>query len=63
MTTRQKIDRSREARLWISQVIIPAAGVTAVILGKPETRQKAIDGVNKIVDKVKSKFSKNKKES
>lgn len=58
MTKRQKIDASREARLWLGQVIIPAAGMAAVVLTNPETRAKAKNAVNKGVTKVKSLFKK-----
>lgn len=42
MTDRQRIDRSREARLWISQVIIPTATVIGTIATIPEVRQAAV---------------------
>lgn len=58
MTKRQRIDASREARLWIGQVLIPAASIAAVALSNPETRAKAKDVVNKGVSKVKSLFKK-----
>lgn len=39
MTARQ-LEASREARLWIRQVIIPAAICGVVIMSKPELRSK-----------------------
>ena len=39
MTYRQ-IEASREARLWIGQVIIPAAVAVGYIMSKPELRDK-----------------------
>ena len=58
MTKRQRIDASREARLWIGQVLIPAAGLAAVALSNPETREKAKNVWDKGVNKVKSLFKK-----
>ena len=64
----KQIETSREARLWIGQVIAPV--VTLVVLSSPETREKigqAIltgaskvkNGVTKTYHKIKSKFNKN----
>lgn len=39
MTYRQ-IETSREVRLWIGQVIIPAAIAAGYIVSKPELREK-----------------------
>lgn len=38
--TRRQIEASREARLWIGQVIIPAAIAAGYIASKPELRDK-----------------------
>ena len=38
MTTRQKLDRSRETRLWIGQVIVPGATALMGVLCIPEVR-------------------------
>lgn len=65
----RQIETSREARLWIGQVIAPV--VTLVVLASPETREKigqtisngaskVKNGVTKTYYKVKSKFSKKK---
>lgn len=58
MTKRQRIDAAREARLWMGQVLIPAAGLAAVALSNPETREKAKGAWNKCVTKVKTVFKK-----
>jgi hypothetical protein len=38
--TRRQIEASREARLWIGQVIIPAAIAAGYIASKPELRDR-----------------------
>lgn len=54
MTKRQKIDASREARLWISTIIAPVIGaVTTVALTHPES-------LNKAKEFIKDKFNKGK---
>lgn len=63
----KQLETSREARLWIGQVIAPV--VTLVVLASPETREKigkviltgaskVKNGVTKTYYKVKSKFKK-----
>lgn len=37
--TRKQIDASRERRLWVTQVIVPAASVAVAALGIPEVRE------------------------
>lgn len=37
--TYKQIEASREARLWLSQIVIPAASVAVAILSIPEVRQ------------------------
>ena len=53
MTNRQ-IDASREARLWLTQVVIPIAGVVMMV---PEAREAVVARVKQakknIEDKVK----------
>lgn len=56
--TYKQIEASREARLWIGQVIIPAAMAAAVILANPETRQKADEIVSSVKSNIKSRFKK-----
>ena len=42
MTNYQKIEASREARLWITQVMLPAVGIAAYVIAKdPDLREKA----------------------
>lgn len=50
------IEASREARLWIGQIIIPAA--TAVLMVSPEAREWTTRKVQNAIHSIKSKFSK-----
>lgn len=52
MTTRQKLDRSREIRLWIRDILVPAVGLVATALSIPEVR----DIVNDKVKDVRNNF-------
>lgn len=61
MTTNQKIERSREIRLWITQVIAPIA----ILLSFPDARLALVRAynnvrfkVNNLITKIKSKFKK-----
>lgn len=60
MTNRQ-IEESREARLWIGQVIIPTVAAVGGLIAIPEVREaikaKANDIKNKINDKRKPKIT------
>ena len=53
--TRKQIDASREIRLWIIQVIMPA---TALVMAIPETRNAMIDGFQNAKRSVKNMFQK-----
>lgn len=37
--TYKQIEASRELRLWIGQIVIPAVGVSAVLLSNPEIKR------------------------
>lgn len=50
MTTRQKLDRSREIRLWIRDILVPAVGLAATALSIPEVRDIVNDKVKDIRD-------------
>ena len=52
MTTRQKLDRSREIRLWIRDILVPAVGLAATALSIPEVR----DMVNTKVKDIRADF-------
>lgn len=50
--TYKQIEASRELRLWIGQVIVPAIGVSAALLSNPEIRKR----VSEKLEGVKAKF-------
>lgn len=56
--TYKQIEASREVRLWIGQIIIPAATAFGIVMANPTVRQsikkKAID----VKRKIQNKFSK-----
>lgn len=37
--TYKQIEASRETRLWLGQIIVPAIGLAATVLAIPEVRQ------------------------
>lgn len=53
---RRTIDSSREVRLWLGQILIPAATLVVTALSIPGVREKAVDAYSS----VKSKFNKEK---
>lgn len=53
--TYKQIEASREARLWIGQVIVPAIGVTAAVMSNPEIRQAASAKLESIKEKLRRK--------
>lgn len=57
--TYKQIEASREARLWITQVVVPALGmVTALAATVPEFREGVVTKTKEIKEKVKNKFHK-----
>lgn len=54
MTNRQ-IDASREARLWLTQVAIPIAGVVMMV---PEAREAVVARVKQAKKNIEDKFKK-----
>ena len=56
--TYKQIEASREIRLWIGQVIVPAIGVVAVLMSNPQTKFMIINKTNKIKRSIKNKFMK-----
>lgn len=55
--TYKQIEASRELRLWIGQVIVPAIGVSVALLANPEVRQ----AVNEKAKAIKAKLSRKKR--
>lgn len=56
--TYKQIEASREARLWIGQVIVPAAVGAAMILSNPETRRAIKEKADNVKTACKKKFRK-----
>lgn len=61
MTTNQKIERSREMRLWIGQVIVPAAAAVGVAMSNPEIRKNVMTTYGKAKNWVNNKINSFKK--
>lgn len=53
--TYKQIEATRELRLWIGQVIVPAIGVSAAILSNPEVRRAASEKLEDVKAKVRRK--------
>lgn len=56
--TYKQIEASREARLWIGQVIIPAIAVVGAVMTVPEVRKAVTEKANNIKTAIKKKFKK-----
>ena len=57
--TYKQIEASREARLWITQVIVPATLMVATVFATvPEVRHAAAEKFNSIKKSIGSKFKK-----
>lgn len=55
--TYKQIEASREARLWITQVIVPTLAVaTATVTMVPELREAAVTKFNEVKNKIKYKL-------
>ena len=53
--TYKQIEASRELRLWIGRVIVPAVSVTAVVLANPDVRKVASEKLDNIKRKFQSR--------
>lgn len=49
------IDAAREVRLWLSQIVIPAVGIVAVV---PEAREAIVNKYYEVKNTIKTKFAK-----
>ena len=56
--TYKQIEASREMRLWIGQVIVPAAAAAVVIASNPNTRDYIIKKYNNVKSRIQKKFEK-----
>ena len=55
--TYKQIEASREARLWITQVIVPTLGMaTALVTMVPEIREVVMTKAKDVTGKIKYKF-------
>lgn len=55
MTTTQKLDMSREVRLWIRDIVVPVAGVAVAALSIPEVRDMVNDKIKDIRNNIERK--------
>lgn len=53
--TYKQIEASRELRLWIGQIIIPAISVSAILLANPDIRRVAAEKIEEVKQKFHSK--------
>lgn len=56
--TRKQIEASRETRLWIGQIIVPAITLAATTLAIPEVREAITTKVRSVKDSINKKFKK-----
>ena len=56
--TYKQIEASREMRLWIGQVIVPAAVAVVAIASNPQTRNYGSKKYNNVKSRIKKKFDK-----
>lgn len=56
MLSWKAIESSREIRLWLGQVIIPAVTIGAVVLSNPENRKRLDETLTNAKDKVTAIF-------
>ena len=56
--TYKQIEASREMRLWIGQVIVPAAAAAIAIASNPQTRNYVSKKYNNVKSRIQKKFEK-----
>ena len=56
--TYKQIEASREMRLWIGQVIVPAAAAAIAIASNPQTRNYVSKKYNNVKSRIRKKFEK-----
>ena len=57
--TYKQIEASREARLWITQVIVPTVGIVAALVATvPEFKDAVVTKAKDVKDRIKYKFRK-----
>lgn len=50
--TYKQIEGSREVRLWIGQVIVPAIGTAAIVLSNPDVKNQLTERIRSIKTKL-----------
>ena len=58
--TYKQIEASREVRLWLSQIVIPAASVAVTLLAIPEVRQAIGTKVTNVKESIQNKIRRRK---
>lgn len=56
--TWKQIEQSREARLWLKEVVVPIAGFVTAIFVVPETREIVTENISKLKQTISKKFKK-----
>lgn len=56
--TYKQIEASREVRLWIGQVVVPAVMAGVMLVANPITRDFIVDKTTVVKDKFKTMFKK-----
>lgn len=56
--TYKQIEACREMRLWIGQVIVPAAVAAVTIASNPQTRNYVSEKYNNVRSRIQKKFKK-----
>jgi len=59
MSKRTRIDASREARLWLKEVLLPAGALIVTAISIPEVRNTGEKLLTKSKDFIESKFKRN----
>lgn len=53
--TYKQYEASKELRLWIRQVIVPAIGVSAMLLANPDVRRIAAEKMEGVKQKIRAR--------
>lgn len=60
--TRRQIDQSREIRLWIGQIVVPAVTTTAMAMAIPEVREAVATKAKQVKQSIELKMKRKEKE-
>ena len=58
--TYKQIEASREARLWLGQIIAPVCMATVAVVANPQAREAIAKTTVKVKNSIKNKFGKKK---